>query len=334
MSIDPEALRAFVFVLFVGVVLLTYVKYQSTLSKQKYEAFEDMDSCMTTCSSCMSDDLDVDQTQKPKLYWFCDSNINSRNWGDFGARNSKKPNRGYLAVALDRVYHTQYDFTIVPLIGREDVLALLPDLHPDAKKLPTKIWREFVIANILKEKGGLVMDGDSTLCIGPSFYPLVQNVPAATFGINPDEPTVSPTTALTPGPSPYVGWSKMPNHPAWSYAASVYNALVARGAQSWSSSLARRMNQTIWEGQQLMNCVVLRTPEGGRLATGKKRELEDIFGRKADPADPRMDILPNTVYICYDGEDLERRYEFNWFLRLSPKQIQQSNLVWTKLAGF
>ena len=313
MDIAPEHISLFLLTTVLLVVLYIVVNNQA---KEKFE------------------DYKVPQIfpDIPKLYWFCDSQTNARNWNDFGARNSPLPNRGYLEVALEKVKSTQKDFQVVPLIGRDAVLHLLPELDPACKQLPPKLWREFVIANVLKAKGGLVMDGDSTLCIGSSLYPHVKDIDAATFGINSDEPIVSPLTAISPGPSPYVGWSKLPNHPAWVYSADIYNSLLARGPQAWDSALARRMNQYIWEKQKKMNCTVLRGVEGGRLATGKFRQLEDIFGRLAEPMDPHNILPAGTVYISYDGEDLQKRYEFNWFLRLSPKQLKQSDFVWAKLA--
>jgi hypothetical protein len=272
---------------------------------------------------------------KPKLWWFCDSEVNARLPYDFGAPNSTTPNRGYLAVALKRVYETQGDeFDIQPLIGRAATLAAIHNADADASQLPPALWRQYVIANLMAQYGGLVMDGDSTLCVGPSFYTAVKDVPAAAFGINPDEPVVSPATAVAPGPSPYVGWAKEPSHAAWTYAAKEWNRLVARGPQAWSSAVARRMNLEVCEHQRLMGLVILRTPEGGRLANGKMRSLEDLFGRVNEPSDPKTALLPGTIYVPYDGDALARRYEFNWFLKLSPAQIKDSDFVWAKLAGF
>lgn len=266
--------------------------------------------------------------EKPNLYWFCDSGVNARKWSDFGGRNSKKPNRGYLTVALSRVRKTQPEFNIVPIVGREDLFAHLPSLDRKALDLPPKLWREFAIANILRAKGGLAMDGDSTLCVGPSFYSYLVD-DAATFGINPDEPIASPVSALAPGPAPYVGWSRNPNHPAWVTAANFYNNLVLKGSSAWSAAIARRANLTVWEKQKSLGCVVLRSPDGSRLPNGKPRQLEDIFGNNVEASST---LLPGTVYISYDGDDLSRRYEFNWFLRLSPEQLAESDIVWSKFA--
>jgi hypothetical protein len=271
---------------------------------------------------------------KPTLYWFVDAEPNARAWWDFGARNSVTPNRGYLEVAQKACERTQGgDFTIVPLIGRDATLAALPDAPPAAKQLPPALWRHFVISNLLATHGGLVMDGNSTLCVGPSFAPVVRDVDAAVFGITADEPMVSPGTAEAPGPSPYVGWARAPQHPAWKLAATSWNTLVVRGPQAWSAAVARRAPLDLWEAQKAAGIKTLRIPDGGRLHSGAPRVLEDLFGRVGNPGDPKMTLLPGTVYVPYDGDDLSRRYEYNWFLKLTPTEIADSDLVWARLAG-
>ena len=271
---------------------------------------------------------------KPQLYIIFDNENNSRNWWDFGARNSTLPNRGYLQVAFELVKRTQGgDYDIVPLVGRKTVQLLVPDA-PDATQLPPKLWRAWAIANLCAAKGGLVMDGNSTLCVGPSFAPSVQGHSAAMFGIYPDEPVANPTEAVAPGPAPFVGWAASPGLPAWTVAAERWNALVRRGAQAWSAALARRADLEVAEAQRANGLTILRAPDGSRLANGKLRQLEDYFGRVADPADPKLNLQPGTVFVSYDGDDLARRFEFNWFLRMSPEQIKESDIIWSKLAGF
>jgi hypothetical protein len=90
----------------------------------------------------------------------------------------------------------------------------------------------------------------------------------------------------------------------------------------------------VWETQKTLGASVIRSADGGSLANGKARQLEDLFGRVGNPADPKSALLEGTVYVPYDGDDLSRRHEFNWFLRLSPEQIKESDLVWARLAGF
>lgn len=272
---------------------------------------------------------------KPSLWWFVDTETNARHWLDFGGRNTTEPSRGYLQIALEACRKTQgADFEIKPLIGRSAVMAQIPNAPEDAVKLPPALWRRWVLANLLEAQGGLVMDGNSTLCVGPSFAPLLKGVEVAAFGISPDEPVANPTAALAPGPAPYVGYAAAAHAPAWAYAASVWNKLVLRGAQAWTSAEARRTYMDVFEKQRTYGLQVIRSAEAGRLPDGRLRQLEDLFGRVADPADPKTALTPGAVYVPYDGDDLARRFEFNWFLRMSSEQIKSSDLVWARLAGF
>ena len=273
---------------------------------------------------------------KPRLYWFVDAETNSRHWWDFGARNSDMPNRGYLQVSLEALKRTQgADFSIVPLIGRSAVLALFPNVDKKVTRLPPALWRRWVIANICNTRGGLVMDANSTLCLGPSFYPLVKNLDTAVFGTDPDEPRVSTATAVAPGPSPYVGWAVVPNTASWTYAAKEINDLFERGPQAWSAAVARRQSLYVWEHQKDLGTVILRAADGGRLPDGRPRELEDLFGRlRDDENDPKSAVLPNTVFMSWDADQLVRRFEFNWFCALNADEVKNSDTLWTKLAGY
>ena len=242
---------------------------------------------------------------------------------------------GYVRAALFAAKNTQgRDFDIVPLLGRDAVLQKIKNPNPAAKQLPANLWRLYAIANLAASQGGLVMDGTSTLCVGSSLYSSVRSVDAATFGINPAEAIVSPATATAPGPAPYVAWAASAGHPAWTKAADIYTTLVNRGVQSWSAAEARHIELEVWETQKSLGAVVLRAQDGGRLANGKVRQLEDLFGRIATPSDPNTALLPGTAFVSYNGDDLSRRHEFNWFMRLSLNQIKESELVWTKLAGY
>lgn len=262
---------------------------------------------------------------KPNLWWFVDTDSNARHWADFGARRSTMPNRGYLDVALKRLYETQGSiYNIQPVIGRKDTLALIDGANARALALPPELWRNYVIANLCAQKGGLVVDGNSTLFIAPMSLPAAQ---AAMFGTDPDEPVISPMTTVAPGPAPYVGWTPAKGHPAWSYAAEKYNVLVDAGQQAWGAAQARRAFLAIWETQKQLGATIVRGIDGSRRQDGTKLQLEDIFGKT------RLALPKQTVYITYDGDDLERRHEFNWFMRLSPKQLAESSCAWCLLAS-
>jgi hypothetical protein len=244
-------------------------------------------------------------------------------------------NANYVQLALQSANSTQgSDFTIVPVWGRDALLGLLKNPLFDAKQLSPNLWRLYAIANLLESRGGLVMDGASTLCVGPSLYPSVKGYSTATFGIHPAEAIVSPATAVAPGPAPYVAWAQQEGSLVWSQAAEIYRSLVLRGPQAWSAAEARHIELEVWDIQKRAGAAIIRSVDGGRLANGQLRQLEDLFGRVAEPADPKNALLQENAYVSYNGDDLARRHEYNWFLRLSVDQIKQSDLVWTRFAGY
>ncbi len=274
-------------------------------------------------------------TLKPTLWWFVDDETNARKWWDFGARNSHLPNRGYLQVALETAQATQaFDFQIVPLIGRKAVSRVISEageaLPANVSQLPAKIWRQWALANLLAAKGGLVMVGDSTLCVGPSFGPRVHDVPAAAFGITPEEPRAIPGAPVAP--AAWVGWAVRSHHPAWDVAANTWNQLANAGPTAWSAAEARRIGEKIWAMQMDQKLQVFQDAEGSRKADGTQLTAEDFLQKQVNPLDPKIQLGANTLYVPLDGEALVREYRYAWFVRMSREQIVTSNFYWAELA--
>jgi hypothetical protein len=315
-----EAFFATLIILGILVICLVYMKY---LKQKGIEGFE----IVSTQGQAFS--------LKPTLWWFVDDETNARHWWDFGARNSHKPNRGYLEVALQAAYATQaFDFQVVPLIGRDAVARVIKEagelMPSNVSQLPAKIWRQWAMANLLAAKGGLVMVGDSTLCVGPSFGPRVKGVSAAVFGISPEEP-IAISGADVP-PAPWVGWAVRPHHPVWDLAATTWNRLANAGPTSWSAAEARNLGEKLWANQQRLGIERIQDAEGSRKYNGVQMTPEDFLQKQVNPIDPKTALVANTLYVAMDGDALVRDYRYSWFVRLSREQILESNFYWTHLA--
>lgn len=280
-------------------------------------------------------------TRRPSLWWFVDDETNARNWWDFGARNSRLPNRGYLQVALESLMATQaFDFDIHVLLGREavsDVLRTAGATVPTGiRQLPVSLWRQWAVANLCAEKGGLVMVGDSTLCVGPSFGPLVKDAEAGVFGISSDitraVPGSSDSGSASLPPAPWVGWAARPHTSVWDIAATHWTRLVAAGPTGWSAAEARRMYGDVWAVQKRQGVVHFQAADGGRRNDGVERTLEDLFAKVTVPADPKIVISPAVMYVPADGDALVRDRRYAWFVRMSKEQILASDFVWASLA--
>jgi len=264
---------------------------------------------------------------RPTLWFVLDDQANSRRWISFEDRNARASNRGYPELALQAAFKTQEAFRIEVLEGRKAVADKITiPLPTNYEQLPPKLWKGLSRAALLASQGGLYVDGDSVLFTGPSMMERVKGVEAALFGVNPDEPRVSPTTAVAPGPSSYMGWAAYAHHPVWKLAANEWSAVVAPGAPSYASAMAQRVDQEIMLHQRENGATVLREPEGTRRTDGTLLTMEDFWGRT------KLHIDSSVVYIAVDGEALERSTQFQWALRLSPDQLLKSDVVWVQLA--
>jgi len=264
---------------------------------------------------------------RPILWFVLDDQANSRRWISFEDRNARASNRGYPEVALQVAFKTQRAFRIEVLEGRKAVAdKITSPLPAKYEQLPPKLWKGWSRAALLASQGGLYVDGDSVLFTGPCMMERVKSTDAALFGVNPEEPRVSPTTAVAPGPSSYVGWAARAHHPAWDLAAKEWFAVVAPGAPSYASAIAQRVDQEIMLHQREHGITVLREPEGTRRADGTLLTMEDVWGRT------KLHIDSSVVYIAVEGEALERSTQFQWALRLSPSQLLASDVIWVQLA--
>ena len=174
------------------------------------------------------------------------------------------------------------------------------------------------------------MVGDSTLCVGPSFAPLVFDRECAVFGTTSDEPRALPGLADV-APSYWVGWAKNPHSPIWDLGANTWNRVVAAGPTSWSAADARNLQEKLWATQALKNPARFPHAEGSRKSDGSELTLEDLLMKQA-PADPKILLDAETVYVVMDGDSLIREYRYSWFSRMSRKQLLESKFTWAVLA--
>jgi hypothetical protein len=125
-----------------------------------------------------------------------------------------------------------------------------------------------------------------------------------------------------------VGWARSSHHPGWDLAAKEWLAVIAPGAPSYSSAIARRVEQEIAQKQREAGVQVLREPEGSRRSDGTNLIAEDVWGRQTNV----LHFPPSVVYLAVDGEQLEKSTSLQWALRLSPDQLRESDLIWASLA--
>ena len=266
-------------------------------------------------------------SSRPKIWWILDdSQLNSRQWLDWGARTTHEPNEPYLKIGYKRAHNMAGDaFDLEPVIGRVDTHRKLEAagcvIPPDADRAPPAIWLAWCRAAFLTYHGGLWLDG-SVLPTGTTAE-LTQRLAGKdvlAFGVDPDDEKIA-------GPS--AGWSARPHHPAWTNIEHELRAVIDAGDQSWSSIEFSETMRNAWN-RHAATIPIDRKAEASRDAYGRRLELDTLLTE----TDWVSGSTKGSLWLPLpDGRDrLERATPYLWFLRMSEEQIFEGNFYWSKVA--
>jgi len=273
-------------------------------------------------------------SKKPIIWWVVDdSQLNARQWLDWGNRGTHEPNEPYLKICMKRA-HTKLardDYELKPVIGRvaahqrlEAAGCVIP---PDADRSPPFLWLAWCRAAFLAHLGGLWVDGSVLPTGKASLSTRLAGKDILTFGIDPDEGLTE--EKVTPMAGPSAGWSAVPHHPVWKGLERDIRALITAGDQSWSAGECRRSLRYAWDRHAAGSVQIDRAAEVSRDQYGKRLELETLLAETEWGGSTKDSLwLPLP-----DGRDkLERATPFLWFLRMSEEQIRESKFFWAKVA--
>jgi hypothetical protein len=287
---------------------------------------------------------------KPTIWWFVDdSQVNARQWLDWGERSTREPNEPYLKLCLEKARAAWgQDFVVEPIIGRvaalrrlEEGRAALPSefkgpaeeglkIPLEADRCPPDLWMPWCRATFLATFGGLWMDGSVLpMGSGSDLRSRIVGADALTFGSDPDE-GLSAAEETMPAAGRSAGWAAVPMHPVWAGMAKDLTALISEGDQSWGAPEARRALRRLWDRHCSGVVRVDRKAEVSRDRYGRRLELDTLLGG-TEWVDGSLD---GGLWVPLpDGRhELERATHWNWFCRLSEDQIRESDFVWARWA--
>jgi hypothetical protein len=266
---------------------------------------------------------------KPVIWLYYDnSDVNSRQWADFGARSSRALNLPFLNLCYASIVQKNKDHYRVEVIsGLSGVAerlggwdALPPGLR-DSIQPVNEAEMNWIRTAILSRYGGLFL-ASPTICL-KGFGELPKDK-VVFFGTDLDETYSGPSGTTIPGFRAI--WSPHPAHPMFQEWSTVCYERVAkkrggdqiRGDFKWD--FVRFTTEYVHTG-----IIVDPAAEGMRKKDGKRIQLEDLLA-KTDGVLP-FDICDYTVYIPFPWNELRDRERFEWFLRMSEEQIMESDLA-------
>ena len=278
---------------------------------------------------------------RPTVWWIVDdSQVNARQWLDWGNRSTREPNEPYLQVTLGRARALwEPQFKVEPVVGRLAALGALEaagvKLPEGADRCPPALWMPYCRAAYLAHFGGLWMDGSTLpLAAGSEVRARLTGRPVLMFGADPEEALASAaqTGAGSPAGGVTAGWAAAPGHPMWTGLERDLGALIAEGDQSWSAPEARRALRFAWDKHCSGVTAVDREAEVSRDRYGRALDWDDLFDTTEWP-DGEEAIKKGLWLPMPGGRDaLERASAWAWFTRMSVEQIRAADFNWARWA--
>jgi len=262
-------------------------------------------------------------TSNPTLWIFYnDSEVNTRQWWDFGARTSHAINIPLLNILYERIVrHNGKDYQVEVLGGLTAVAQklggweALPTNMRSSKAKVSTAEEDWIRAAILAKFGGLWISGSV--------------ISLKSVGKLPSDSIV----AFGQDDVPMYG-SKVPGFRALWVPSAGHPMMV-----EWEARIRSRLDTQLggkqfrgdaksdWVALSPGQKIVWNDGELGRNPkTNKKLELEDIFASGTEGRIP-FEIPATSSYIVVPYDDLINRRLLGWVLRLNEQQFMESDLA-------
>jgi hypothetical protein len=263
------------------------------------------------------------ESNPPLWIFYNDSDVNSRNWLDFGARSSYVLNIPLLNLLYQTIVNEngkEYRVEVIGgVVGAAELLGV--DALPKSMKnlrLPVgEAEEDWIRTAVLAKYGGL--------WVSPSVIALKG------FGSLPKDTVVAYGQDDVPMYSTSIPgfralWSPYPSHPLFiEWEKRIRNRLENQLGGLQARGDAKSDWIELFNGKTGVE--IYRSAELGRnVKTQKKLQLEDLLATWMH-GEIQFEIPCDTVYIVIPYKDLIERRAFGWILKSSEEQILESDLV-------
>ena len=288
-------------------------KYIYSTYKDSEDVFESHQHYKLVSEFYIGDDM---TRYKPILWIFSPPEINARNWESFHSRNTLKVNQPYLQITMKSIYDKCKDSFNICLINDDVFDALLEwkvNIH-DISQPHKDHYRQLGLSMLLHKYGGLIVP-PSFLCIH-DLYDLYKSnlkekgmfvIEDINHGITHDQVTYMPNVHM-------MGCKKNNTVMKNCIEYQEYLFLDKSGQSDFidNVNLWCKRNVTVVDGNYI----------GIKKISGSPVTIDELLG--TTPIDYPMSSLYG-IYI--PQEEVLKRTKYNWFARMSAKQIIASQLM-------
>jgi len=306
-------------VLFYLVIILAGVAYNRYKKSQEGNNISDD---YNLVKKYLLHDKSLADTRKPFLWIHIDYEVNARNWSSWGSRNSTHLNQPYMYLCIRSIVEQCGGSFNVVLLDDAAFSRLLPTWTIQVQNMPFPLkqhLRDLAMAKVLHKYGGLTVPA-SFICLKdlkPVFSGLLKDAGktmfAGEFVARSDTPVAFfPDSAL-------MGCTK--ESPVMQQYIAYLEPLVTSDYTNEYEILSQNdrwlYKQLIADQMSLLRGTLI----GTKTTDGKPVLIEELLGEE----DVEFDKAAYGIYIPAD--QILNRLAFQWFARLSPRQVLTSNTV-------
>jgi len=271
-------------------------------------------------------DKSLTDTRKPFMWVFIDYEVNARNWSSWGSRNSTNLNQPYMYLTIRSIVEQCGKSFNVVLVDDAAFQRLLPDWTIKVHNLPFPLkqhLRDLAMAKVLYKYGGMTVPA-SFICLKDlksAYSELLKGAGKTMFaGEFVARNSASASVAFFPD-------NKMMGCTKESPVMQQYIAYLEPLVSSDYTNEYEFLGQTDrWLYKQLIAdppqmSMLCGTLIGTKTTNGAPVVIEELLSEED------VDFAKGAYGIYVPDDQILNRLAFQWFARLSPRQVLTSNTV-------
>ena len=273
----------------------------------------------------LASDVKKMDRRKPFLWIHVEYDINERNWLNFGSRNTKNLNQPYLYLCIRSIVEKCGDSFNVCIVDDNVFTKLIPGWSVNVGNLATPLRphiRELAMAQLLNKYGGMRVP-PSFLCFHNliTLYQLGISLGTGAQGVFVTEmlSTSIASSAITFSPCPKI-MGCLKNTEFMQKYIEYLEELVSQDYTN-EMDFEGKISKFFYDAVSI-KMVNLIKPElvGVKDAEGKPVLLDDLMSDTSD-----IQFASENFGLYIPACQLLKRRNFGWFVRMSPKQVLESN---------
>jgi len=270
-------------------------------------------------------DTDLAKEKKPILWIPITYDYNSRNWISFGSRSSFELNQPYMYLTVKSIINKCQESFRICLIDDDSFAKLIPGWSVNMKTISTPVLdyiRSLATAKLLYIYGGMI--------VPPSFLCMKDLIELYNMGTSGDKMFVCETVDrnITSTTHEFYADTSFMGSPKENPVMKELIDFIQRKVSSDYTAQAEFLGDfNRWCNTRAKKGQVILIP--GKLVGTKTMNDETILVDDLLSND-YIDLYPQAYGIYIPAKEILNRRHYEWFARLSPKQVLESNVIISK----